>query len=94
MIANLKPGSIAVTGESVVMSRDTVRSGALRVKPQHVGVSGIDQQRVLHLGMTGLERFYARFARTADCSRLETELAAGSPRLKGVVGECPRDIPV
>ncbi|MFD0774072.1 hypothetical protein ACFQZ2_09060 [Streptomonospora algeriensis] len=92
MITNVQTGSIVVSGELVAMSWDTARSGALCAEQQRIGVRGLAHRAVLRPGPEH-GRSYARNARTADISRLETEPAAGTPRPKGVVGECPRGIP-
>ncbi|KIH99869.1 hypothetical protein LP52_04365 [Streptomonospora alba] len=93
MIVNMRPGSVVVSGEFVAMSWDTVRSGATCAESQLLGVQGIARGAVRMRPGVEHGRFYARSARTADISRLETEPAAGTPRPKGVVGECPRGIP-
>ncbi|MFC4865700.1 MULTISPECIES: hypothetical protein [Streptomonospora] len=87
-------GSFAVSGEFVAMSWDTVRNGAACGRPRPVGVQGVSSANA-RLTRPGTERGhgYARLARTADLSRLESEFAAATQRPKGVVGECPRGIP-
>ncbi|GAA4893986.1 hypothetical protein [Streptomonospora salina] len=93
MIDNIQHGSVVVSGESVAVSRGTARSGAMCAEPQWTCARAIAHRAVRMRPGTEHGRSYARVARTADISRLETELAAGTPRPKGVVGECPRGIP-
>ncbi|MBV2362721.1 hypothetical protein ACFPZ0_23225 [Streptomonospora nanhaiensis] len=96
MIVNSKLGLIAVSGEFSGMRWGTaMRTGAMCGESRQVGVLGGALRSLIQTqagGGQGVE--YAHFARTADHSRLESQFAAaGTPRPKGVVGECPRGIP-
>lgn len=96
MIAMIQLGSV-VSGGSVMFG-DTLRGGAMCAESQWANVLGHGLRVVAGNSAqtrpgTGRERYGADLARAADASRLETKPAAGTPRLKGAVGECPRGIP-
>ncbi|MDA0562967.1 hypothetical protein LG943_01250 [Streptomonospora sp. S1-112] len=95
MIVNSKLGLIAVSGEFSGMRWGTaVRMGAMCGESRQSGVLGGALRSLIQTQAAGGQgATYAHFARTADISRLETQFAAGTPRPKGVVGECPRGIP-
>ncbi|QBI52646.1 hypothetical protein EKD16_04180 [Streptomonospora litoralis] len=93
MITIFQLGSLAVSGGSVAMSWGTLRGCATRAEFREAGVLGDLCTAAQTRPGTGRERYHARLARMANVSRLESKPAAGTQRLMGVVGECPRGIP-
>jgi len=98
MIAIYLLGSFAMFGGFVAMSRDTLRGGAMLAESQRAGVLGHDLRVVAGNSAqtrpwTARERDEAAFVPAMDADRLATKSAAGTQRLKGAVGECPRGIP-
>ncbi len=71
------------------VSRDTVRGSA--VEPDQA-LGAVPLMVWATVGMDHIGEYADRFC-GANGSRIELKLAAGTPRPKGAVGECPRSAP-